>query len=72
VSERDGARLRAMLATVGVVAAVEARGALALVVPGDAAVRLSNDARQALLEAARACGFSHLALEVTALTGQDA
>lgn len=69
---RDASRLVRALAEAGLLARVEPRGALAVVVPASGGFTLAPAQRQGLVQEAQACGFSHVALEVPALPGDDA
>jgi len=57
--------LRTMLASRGLHVTVEARGTLALLVPGSSgAAHLSPSERRAVVQLARSAGFTHVALEL--------
>jgi hypothetical protein len=58
------AALASALQTLGVVAAVEGDGSLAVLRLGDVAPALDAATRAAVVDAARRCGFTHVALEL--------
>jgi hypothetical protein len=58
--------LRARLAEHGLSVDVDADGALAVLRVRDGAPVLDVDARRAIVRVARECGFTHVALEVSA------
>jgi hypothetical protein len=58
------AALASALAALGVPADVDADGPLAVLRPRDAAPSLDAATRAAVVDAARRCGFTHVALEL--------
>ena len=58
------AELTSALATLGIVADVDADGPLAVLRPYDDARSLDAATRAAVVDAARRCGFTHVALEL--------